>query len=172
LLTVQEKLRQVERVYRVQVETGSRYGGSTGQRRYFVASVMLDNPTAAFEQRATEKITAAGDPTPLRLPPAVFSAAPFPDQPVWMRLCTAYISWVTARLSPPSLAYFQAVAEGVDCLVQEHYPDSVGRDERVILVNYGYDIGIAPRAYVQVERRWVPFHGIWREESRRGIDFP
>ena len=40
-----------------------------------------------------------------------------------------------------------------------------------IQVQYGYEIGIAPRAYVQVERRWGLFHGIWREKVGAGVDY-
>jgi hypothetical protein len=51
--------------------------------------------------------------------------------PLLTRLWTAYLAGVTARLAPPSLAYFQTVAEKVDRIVLESYPGSAGVDKRV-----------------------------------------
>ena len=163
LMTVQKKLNQVDGVRGAVVQTGTSYSGSTVEHTYLTATVLLDGFSEAVERKARETIAATGDSTSLHLPPSFSSASPSADLPLLM----SYISLITSRLSPPSLAYFQAVAEKVDRVLVESYPGSASIDKRVIQVQYGYEIGIAPRAYVQVERRWG--HGIWREEVGSGV---
>ena len=167
LMTVQKKLNQVDGVRGAVVQTGTSYGGSTVEHTYLTATVLLDGFSEAVERKARETIAAAGDSTSLHLPPSFSSARPSADLPLLM----SYISIVTSRLSPPSLAYFQAVAEKADRVLVESYPGSASIDKREIQVQYSYEIGIAPRAYVQVERRWGLFHGIWREKVGAGVDY-
>ncbi len=167
LIAVQKKLNQVDGVRGVAVQTGTTYGGSTVEHTYLMATVLLDGFSEAVDRKAKETIAAAGDSTALYLPPSFSSASPAADLPLLM----SYISLITSRLSPPSVAYFQAMAEEVDRVLVESYPGSASIDKRTIQVQYGYDIGIAPRAYVQVERRWGGFHGVWREEVSVGINY-
>ena len=167
LITVQKKLNQVEGVRGAVVQTGTSYGGSNVEHTYLTAIVLLDGISETVERKARETIAAAEDSTALHLPPSFSSARPSADLP----LLTSYISLITSRLSPPSLAYFQAVAEEVDRVLVESYPGSASIDKRVIHVKYGYEIGIAPRAFVQVERSWELFHGVWREEVGAGVDY-
>ena len=171
LRIVQEKLNQVNGISRVGLETGASYGGPTPQHGYLVTTVTLDHASPIFEQRAEKKIAAAGDTTSLRLPPSFHSAKPPEDIPLPMRLLSSYISFATARLSPPSLAYFEAVTEEIDRIVLENYPGSADIDKRTVLVNYGYNIGITLQAFVQVERRWVP-HRMNRTGVRWGVSLP
>ena len=167
LIMVQKKLNQVEGVRGAVVQTGTSYGGSTGEHTYLTATVLLDGISETVERKARETIAAAEDSTALHLPPSLPFAGPSADLP----LLTAYIALVTSQLSPPSLAYFQAVAQKVDRVLVESYPGSASIDKRVIQVQYGYEIGIAPRAFVQVERSWGLFHGVWREEVGAGVDY-
>ena len=163
LMTVQKKLNQVDGVPGAAVQIGASYSGSTVEHTYLTATVLLDGFSEAVERKARETIAAAGDSTSLHLPPSLPFAGPSADLP----LLTSYIALITSRLSPPSLAYFQAVAEEVDRVLVESYPGSASIDIREIQVQYGYELGIAPRAYVQVERRWG--HGVWSEEVGAGV---
>jgi len=165
LMTVQKKLNQVDGVRGAAVQIGTSYGGSTVEHTYLTATVLLDGFSEAVERKARETIAAAGDSTSPHLPPSLPFAGPSADLP----LLTSCIALVTSRLSPPSLAYFQAVAEEVDRVLVESYPGSASIDKREIQVQYGYELGIAPRAYVQVERRWG--HGVWSEEVGAGVDY-